>query len=140
MTQLESIVVEKINKWLKENKIKAIAYRRFGPNRFVNQFCDILIDSSNKKYYLAIEVKKLTYPKLYFTDLPKNQVKNMTDFLSKSGRTGFLIMGLYDKKGKEITFDVVNHNFVEQQMYDGKKGIIFNNVEPKSIEQFLGEL
>lgn len=67
---------------------------------------DVLVDSLNPTYYLAIECKSILDKKLYFsqhfhTDKKSiHQVDAITDFLKKTGRAGFLAIEFRFGAGK----------------------------------------
>ncbi len=104
MTEFERNLVNNLNRYFKKNNIDAIAYRR-KQHRFSSQFIDVLVDSLNPDYYLAIENKSISTSKgttkLYFSQhFSSNQINKINNFLEKSGRKGYLAIELKRGKGK----------------------------------------
>ena len=107
MTEFERSLVNSFNRFFRSEGIRGIAYRR-KQHRFSSQFVDILVDSFNPDYYLAIENKSLktsTSDKLYFSQhFSKNeeghQVERIDNFIHRSGRRGFLAVELRRGCGK----------------------------------------
>lgn len=104
MTEFERELVRCLNNYFEKENIRAIAYRR-KQHRFSSQFIDVLVDSIDPDYYLAIENKSISTrkgtEKLYFSQhFSNNQLKEINNFLRKSGRTGYLAIELKRGKGK----------------------------------------
>ncbi|HJJ42097.1 MAG TPA: Holliday junction resolvase, partial [Methanocorpusculum sp.] len=59
-------VVHSFNSFFTENRKLGFAYR-LKQSTFNTQYVDILVDSPDKNYYLAVECKSLAGDKLYFT-------------------------------------------------------------------------
>ena len=103
MTEFERVLVQSFNAYFEKTGIKGISHR-LKQHRFTPQFLDVLVDSLHPDYYLGIECKSISVDKganaLYFTQhftVDKNgahQIVRISDFLKKSGRTGFLAVEL----------------------------------------------
>lgn len=103
MTEFERGLVTSFNNYFREKHIRGISYR-LKQHRFTAQFLDVLVDSLNPDYYLGIECKSISVEKgakaLYFTQhfttdkKGVHQIERISDFLSESGRCGFLAVEL----------------------------------------------
>jgi len=103
MTEFEHLLVNSFNVYIEENCIKAISYR-LKQHRFTPQFLDVLVDSLNPDLYLGIECKSISVDKganaLYFSQhftvdkKGAHQIERISDYLTKSGRRGFLAVEL----------------------------------------------
>ncbi len=103
MTEFERVLVQSFNAFFEEKKMKGISYR-LKQHRFTPQFLDVLVDSLDPDYYMGIECKSISVDKgakaLYFTQhftTDKNgahQIERISDFLLRSGRSGFLAVEL----------------------------------------------
>ncbi|HQD25983.1 MULTISPECIES: Holliday junction resolvase [Methanoculleus] len=95
MANFELEVASCINRFFAQRKMQGFAYR-LKQSKFNTQYVDVLVDSLDPRYYLAIECKSISGKKLYFSKhfhLDKNnvhQVDSITDFIRKTGRRGFL--------------------------------------------------
>lgn len=123
MNFFESKMVKIFKEYILNNKINAVCYR-LKQAKFVSQYCDIVIDSFDKDFYLAIECKSITMKKkkkkleFYFSRyFRKNQIENFNEFINKSGRKGFLAIGYY----RSISF--IPWSFVYNQYILGFKSI-----------------
>ncbi|HJJ87883.1 MAG TPA: Holliday junction resolvase, partial [Methanocorpusculum sp.] len=78
-----------------ENRKRGFAYR-FKQSTFNTQYVDIIVDSKEPGYYLAIECKSLKGKRLSFSsNFHKDkdgvhQIDNISGFISYTGRRGFL--------------------------------------------------
>lgn len=109
MSNFERELVKSFNDFFEKSGIDAIAYR-MKQHRFSQQMLDVLVDSSDKQFYLGIECKSISPSKganaLYFSQhfsVDKNgehQVAKMHEFLRKSGRTGYVAVELKMGSGK----------------------------------------
>ena len=94
MSDFEREIVHCLNRFFKTHHIQGFAYR-LKQHKFTSQYVDVLVDSLNPSYYLSIECKSIIDKKLYFSQhfhADKNnvhQVDAISDFLSKTGRTGY---------------------------------------------------
>lgn len=103
---LESVLVNLFNKKFNREGINAIAYR-IRQAKFSTQFCDVLVDSRLKSYYLAIECKKIKSLHFYFSSyFRKDQIERFTAFITSSGRKGYLVTS-YQKKICMIPWEYV---------------------------------
>jgi hypothetical protein len=110
MTEFERLLVNSFNSYIEEKGIRAISYR-LKQHRFTPQFLDVLVDSLNPDLYLGIECKSISVDKganaLYFSQhftVDKrgiHQIERISDYLSKSGRRGFLAVELRMGTGHE---------------------------------------
>lgn len=95
----ERDVVHAFNDYFTRDKVKAIAYRHY-QMRFQPQLFDVLVDCRGNELYLALECKSVdtsTYNGVYFSAHFSNQkgvhqVERETDWLTQSGRNGFLVV------------------------------------------------
>jgi len=86
----ENVMVRSFNKYFKNNNIDGIAFRMI-ESKYTHQIIDILVDSKNSKYYLAIEAKSTKGDKLYFkSHFVEGQIESENYYINKSGRTGYL--------------------------------------------------
>lgn len=105
MTEFERDLVKSFNAFFDEEDVKAVAYRR-KQHRFSSQVVDILVDSLNPSFYLAVENKSISTAKgassLYFSQhFGNDQVPRLNEFLERSGRTGFLAVELRRGTGRK---------------------------------------
>jgi hypothetical protein len=108
MNDFESTLVKSFNVFFEKNDIRGVCHR-LKQSRFATQIVDLLVDSLNPDYYLAIECKSIDATKvnaLYFTQhftidrKGVHQVVRISDFLERSGRTGFLVVELRCGSGR----------------------------------------
>jgi Holliday junction resolvase len=95
MSDFEREIVHCVNRYFRSHHVQGFAYR-LKQHRFSSQYIDVLVDSLNPSYYLAIECKSILDKKIYFSQhfhSDKNGIHQMdaiTGFLKKTGRTGYL--------------------------------------------------
>ncbi|MDH7593404.1 MAG: Holliday junction resolvase [Methanomicrobiales archaeon] len=95
MSDFERDVVQCLNRFFEEHRIRGFAYR-LKQHKFSTQLVDVLVDSLDPRYYLAIECKSIKGKKLYFTQHFHNnrdnvhQIDFITTFLGRTGRRGYL--------------------------------------------------
>jgi len=97
--EFERLLVHSFNNYFDLTGIHAIAYRHY-QMRYQPQLFDVLVDSRANELYLALECKSVdtsSVPGLYFKKhfSWKNgicQVARETDWLTQSGRNGFLVV------------------------------------------------
>lgn len=127
MTDFERNLVNSFNEFFKKKQTpKGIAHRK-KQHRFTSQLCDILVDSPDKNFYLAIEnksIKEKSNNKLYFSRHfseaeGKHQVERISDFVNKSGRKGFLSVELKRGRGKSRKAYMIPWKQVKKR-YSGK--------------------
>lgn len=136
MTEFERELVKAFNRFFMGNGIDAIAYRR-KQHRFSSQFVDILVDSAEPTYYLAIEnksIKTSSANKLYFSQHfsmanDRHQVDRITDFLQRSGRRGYLAVELKRGRGKPRKAFLVPWNALLRRYESGDVGIPVEDLE-----------
>jgi Holliday junction resolvase len=105
MSDFEREIVHCLNHFLKTHHIPGFAYR-LRPQRFTNKYVDVLVDSLNPSYHLAIECKSIIDKKIYFSQhfhAHRNKVHpvdTISDFLANTGRIGFLAVEFRQGPGK----------------------------------------
>ncbi|OPY36747.1 MAG: hypothetical protein A4E35_01856 [Methanoregula sp. PtaU1.Bin051] len=136
MSDFEREIVHCFNRFFETRQIRGFAYR-LKQHKFSSQYVDVLIDCINPSYYCAVECKSIMDKKLYFSqhfhaDKRKvHQVDAITEFLSRTGRAGYLAIEFRPGagKGKEaylIPWEVVIEHFRANRgisIDDAKKGI-----------------
>lgn len=144
MTEFERDLVNCLNKYFEKNNIQAIAYRR-KQHRFSSQFIDILVDSLDPDYYLAIENKSISISKgtkkLYFSQhFSKNQIVKIKNFLDRSGRTGYLAIELKRGRGKPRLAYIVPWKKIQKKVDEEVVGIGLEEIkEYPRIQRIQGE-
>jgi Holliday junction resolvase len=105
MSDFEREIVNCLNRFFKTHHVQGFAYR-LKHSRFTYQYVNVLADSANPAYDLSIECKSIIDKKLYFSQhfhLDRNkvhQVDAISDFLKKTGRTGYLAVEFRQDPGK----------------------------------------
>ncbi|ADN35766.1 conserved hypothetical protein [Methanolacinia petrolearia DSM 11571] len=105
MSDFERDIVKCFNEYFERTGAKGYAYR-LKQSRFITQYVDVLSDSLDPRYYLAIECKSLKGKKLYFTQHfhedkdGVHQVDAISEFIHKTGRQGFLAVEFRAGAGK----------------------------------------
>jgi Holliday junction resolvase len=105
MSDFEREIVQCLNRFFKMNHFQGFAYR-LKQHKFTSQYVDVLVDSLNPTYYLSIECKSIIDKKLYFSQhfhsdkKGVHQVDSISDFLSKTGRIGYLAVEFRQGPGK----------------------------------------
>ncbi|MDO5846499.1 MAG: Holliday junction resolvase [Methanocorpusculum sp.] len=95
INSFERDMVMCMNRFFTENRMKGFAYR-LKQATFNTQYVDIVVDSRDPRYYLAIECKSLKGKRLSFSsNFHKDkdgvhQVDNISGFIGYTGRTGYL--------------------------------------------------
>ena len=93
--EFERAVVTCINRYFTEHRMKGFAYR-LKQAHFNTQYVDIIVDSLDPSFYLAIECKSVKGKRLFFTsNFHKDkdnvhQIYNISSFLRYTGRRGYL--------------------------------------------------
>ncbi len=136
MTDFERALVNAFNNFFREEEISGIAHRK-KQHRFSSQLCDVLVDSPHKTFYLAIEnksVKTSSTNKLYFSQHFSNseeghQIERITEFLNKSGRTGFLAVELKRGKGRSRKAFMLPWETIKTRFESGEKGISIEEIK-----------
>ncbi len=95
MNSFERDIAQCFNRFFAAKGVHGFAYR-LKQSRFAAQYIDVLADSLDPRYYLAIECKSIAGKKLYFSqhfhinkdDL--HQIEVISEFLRKTGRQGYI--------------------------------------------------
>ncbi|HJK50162.1 MAG TPA: Holliday junction resolvase, partial [Methanocorpusculum sp.] len=93
--EFERAVVICINRYFTEHRMKGFAYR-LKQAHFNTQYVDIIVDSPDPSFYLAIECKSVKGKRISFSsNFHKDkdnvhQIDNISGFLKYTGRRGFL--------------------------------------------------
>jgi hypothetical protein len=135
MGDFEWAIVNALNSFFSKEGLNAIAYR-LKQSRFSSQFMDILVDSRNPEYYLALECKSLDARKtrsLYFKQHFSSaggghQLERETEFLVRSGRQGILAVELRHGGGRPRTAHLVPWGQVFQIYREGKPGLALEEI------------
>jgi hypothetical protein len=139
---MESEITKSLNLYYKENRIKAYAYRfpQSGLKRqkgVSNQPCDILSDSENKKFYLAIEAKSidlskgkqnLNFKSRFTCTNGIHQIEHESFFCDITGRTGILAVELRYGPGKPKECYFVPMSLVYSKFKEGEKSLKLNEI------------
>jgi Holliday junction resolvase len=136
MTDFERALVNSFNKFFAEEDIDGIAHRK-KQHRFSSQLCDVLVDSPHEMFYLAIEnksVKTSSTNKLYFSQHfsesdKGHQVERISDFVDRSGRTGFLAVELKRGRGRSRKAYMVPWGAVREAYQDGSSGLHIDEIQ-----------
>ena len=131
MTELESALVNSLNSYYSNNKIKAVAYRLYQAQYSRGQNVDIVSDSLNKKYYLAIEAKSMNATKAGTFNFKSRfdytgggfQLQREILFCRKTGRTGILALELRLGMGKSRECYFIPLEFAYKEWKNGEKSI-----------------
>ncbi len=105
MSDFEREMVHCLNSFFEDSGVGGFAYR-LKQARFNTQYVDVIVDSLDPRYYLAIECKSLKGSKIYFTQhfhKDKNgthQVDSISEFLTRTGRRGYLAVEFRGGSGK----------------------------------------
>jgi Holliday junction resolvase len=137
MSDFEREIVHCLNRFFKTHHFQGFAYR-LKQHKFTSQYVDVLIDSLNPTYYLAIECKSIIDKKLYFSQHFHSDKKNVhqvdaiSDFLTKTGRIGYLAVEFRQGPGKSSeAFLIPWARIVEH--YAENKGITIDDARAKGI-------
>jgi hypothetical protein len=134
---MENEIVKALNFFYHSNNIKAYAYRFPQSERKMqkgvsNQPCDILSDSSNSKYYIAIEAKSmdisdknqnLNFKSRFTCTNNIHQLEHESFFCELTGRTGWLVIELRRGAGKPRKCHVIDLNSVCHKYKAGEKSL-----------------
>jgi hypothetical protein len=105
MSDFEREIVHCLNRFFKTHHTPGFAYR-IKHHKYTSPCMDILVDSPDPSYFLSIECKSIIDTKLYFSQhfhADKNKihpVDAISDFLTRSGRIGFLAVEFRQGPGK----------------------------------------
>lgn len=126
----ERDIVNAFNRYFSTSCIDALAYRRI-QTRYQPQQFDVLVDSYDRTYYLAIECKSIdvhSTGSLYFSQHFHNsakghQVELENRWLNNTGRLGFLVVEARRGSGHRTSCYFIPWRFVYRQFAAGKPGI-----------------
>ena len=110
MPDFEWELVAAINRFFEASGMRGLAYR-LKQSRYTPQVVDLLVDSPDPAYYLAIECKSIDARKaktLYFTQHFSaaggvHQMERIDQFIDRTGRRGFLAVELRRGAGRAKT-------------------------------------
>jgi len=139
---MENEITKSLNLYYKENRIKAYAYRfpQSGLKRqkgISNQPCDILSDSKNKNFYLAIEAKSmdlsrgkqnLNFKSRFTCTNGTHQIEHESFFCDITGRTGILAVELRYGPGKPKECYFIPMSLVYNKIKNGEKSLKLNEI------------
>jgi Holliday junction resolvase len=127
MSDFERDVVQCFNRFFEQEHIKGFAYR-LKQHKFSAQYIDVLVDSLDPRYYLALECKSIRGKKLYFSQhfhTDKNQIHQIdaiSSFLRKTGRSGYLAVEFRFGSGRTREAYLMPWQRV-QEFYAGTQGV-----------------
>jgi Holliday junction resolvase len=125
MSDFEREIVHCMNNFFKANHIQGFAYR-LKQHKFTTQYVDVLADSLNPTYYLAIECKSIIDKKVYFSqhfhvDRSRiHQIDAIADFLAKTGRAGYHAIEFRHGAGKASEAFLVPWAVVADHFHDNR--------------------
>lgn len=136
MTEFERALVKAFNRFFDAAGERGIAYRR-KQHRFSSQFVDVLVDSIRPEFYLAIENKSVSTSatnKLYFSQHFSesengHQVDRISDFLDRSGRTGYLAVEVKRGRGRPRRAFMVPWRELRERWEEDATGIHIDELE-----------
>lgn len=105
MTDFEREIVNCLNRFFKTKQVQGFAFRP-KPQKSATPCADVLADSSVPGYNLSIKCKSIIDKKLYFSQhfqaskQTVNPVDTISEFLAKTGRTGYLAIEFRQEPGK----------------------------------------
>jgi hypothetical protein len=135
MTDFERALVNSFNDYFEDEELEGIAHRK-KQHRFSSQLCDVLVDSPHETFYLAIEnksIKESSTNKLYFSQHFSvsdggHQIDRITDFLNRSGRTGFLAVEIKRGRGKARQAYMVPWNYLLKMYESDEAGVPIEDI------------
>ena len=104
MSDFERDIVHCLNNFFESRNKKGYAYR-LKQSKFNTQYVDVLVDSLDPLYYLAIECKSIKGKKIYFSQHFHedrdhiHQIDAIWDFIKKTGRRGYLAVEFRGGRG-----------------------------------------
>jgi len=130
-SDFERMLTQSLNRYFDSEGIKGIAVRQ-KQIKYSEQGFDILVDSRDPLYYLAIECKSVDGRKtkaLYFSQHFNHcggvcQVERETEYLNRSGRFGLLAVEVRKGPGKARRAYLVPWSHVSAQFVYCRKGIL----------------
>ncbi|CAD7774771.1 hypothetical protein AIOGIFDO_01656 [Candidatus Methanoperedenaceae archaeon GB37] len=142
MNDFEHTLKKSFNEFFIENNIRGICHR-LKQSPFETQLVDLLVDSLDPDYYLAIECKSIDATKtnaLYFTQhftIDRNnlhQVARISDFLYRSGRRGLLAVELRLGSGRKKNAYMIPWREVVERFNNGV-GFTIDEIQEYAIIQ-----
>lgn len=135
MTDFERALVNSFNDYFEDEEMEGIAHRK-KQHRFSSQLCDVLVDSPHETFYLAIEnksIKESSTNKLYFSQHfsvsdKGHQIERITDFLNRSGRTGFLAVEIKRGRGRPRQAYMVPWNYLLEMYESDEAGVPIEDI------------
>lgn len=123
------------NRFFTDSEYSGIAHRK-KQHRFSSQLVDVLVDSPHPRFYLAIEnksVKTASTNAVYFsqhfsTSKDGHQVDRISDFVDRSGRTGYLAVELKRGRGRSREAYLVPWNMVREAYENDETGLHLDQV------------
>lgn len=137
MSDFERDIVHCLNDFFKTKNLKGYAYR-LKQSKFNTQYVDVLVDSLDPRYYLAIECKSIKGKKIYFSQHfhqdkdNVHQIDAIWDFTNKTGRKGFLAVEFKGGRGCSNQAYLLSWSEI-MKIRESKPGISFDDFQ-KGIE------
>jgi hypothetical protein len=141
MTEFERVLVNSFNYYFESTGVKGIAHR-LKQHRFTAQFLDVIVDSLDPDYYLGIECKSISVDKgakaLYFTQhftvdkKGSHQITRISEFLFRSGRSGFLAVELKMGVGRSREAYIIPWSTLFEKFNDDST----NKITIEQIQEF----
>jgi hypothetical protein len=136
MVDFEWALAGALNEMFESRGIAAIAYR-LKQSRYTSQGMDILVDSIDPRYYLAIECKSLdarVASALYFSQhfgsrQGGHQIIRESEFLRRSGRKGLLAIELRRGPGKPRSAHLIPWKELLERFNSGIVGFEIEEIE-----------
>jgi len=139
MNKFENWALLKFRKVIEQKKQLAVIYR-LKQSRFCSQVCDLLVDSRNTNYYLAIECKhrkdkiSLSFSGDFSESKEGGQLERLETFCQLSGRKGIILF----RSRKRVVVGSLTQILLEKRK--GEKSIGLKNKKLwKDIDQYLNE-
>ncbi len=125
----EQEIVLAFNRFFGEHDIRGVAYR-WKQSRYTSQVVDVLVDSLDPEFYLAVECKSINLktPALYFTQHfstvshQGGQIDRISRFLHLSGRRGLLAVELRPGPGRANEAYLLPWSEVAERREKGEAG------------------
>ena len=138
MSEFERSLVNTLNTAFREANKRAVAHR-IKQSRFTSQVVDVLVDSLDPEYYLAIECKSISLEKgakaLYFSQhftvdgRGVHQLIHMREYIGLSGRRGILAVELRKGQGKRREVHLIPWCTVIRRFDSGAVGFSVEEIE-----------
>jgi len=136
MPDFEWELVAAINRFFEASGMRGLAYR-LKQSRYTPQVVDLLVDSPDPAYYLAIECKSIDARKaktLYFTQHFSaaggvHQMERIDQFIDRTGRRGFLAVELRRGAGRAKTAHLLTWYAAMEAFRSESPGIPVERIE-----------